>query len=467
MDAMEVEPTAVPAIPEPPKPSITGEEISRESLDTVREVMQAEKAARDAVHEVAKELLPLAQRATHTLHLGDFAAASELLGTGGDLLTKLVAAEPPNKWNIRGYGQAQSSVEEFTSARCLHGFFTTGSLLPRAAFPELDETEYLLGVMSFCQELARYAVGQATKGQAGSILLCKHLVETVQGKLMEFDFRNGPLRRKFDGIKYATKRLDDLLYELSLTGAYVAQPIVSNPKRRKTAPADDPAEAAAAASDPPGLVTVADFDDMRERITAYDAAREDVIKRCRDAQKLSKNAIYSMHRGNLDGARGQLEKAKAIATAIYDERVKGASTLRYGSFSNALEEYAEGALFLAWLETGAIVPMNAPGLELLEPAEYIGGLVDFTGEVGRVAVLAATRRDQPQVEKALAAALTVQDALMSLGMPSKLAKKEGALRSNIKKMEHVLYELSLVKASGRNVTASVEDAPTAQAAEDE
>lgn len=90
---------------------------------------------------MAKELLPLAQRATHTLHLGDFAAASELLGTGGDLLTKLVAAEPPNKWNIRGYGQAQSSVEEFTSARCLHGFFTTGSLLPRAAFPELDETE--------------------------------------------------------------------------------------------------------------------------------------------------------------------------------------------------------------------------------------------------------------------------------------------------------------------------------------
>lgn len=86
-------------------------------------------------------------------------------------------------------------------------------------------------------------------------------------------------------------------YELSLTGAYVAQPIVSNPKRRKTAPADDPAEAAAAASDPPGLVTVADFDDMRESITAYDAAREDVIKRCRDAQKLSKNvrSFVSLH----------------------------------------------------------------------------------------------------------------------------------------------------------------------------
>ena len=43
---------------------------------------------------------------------------------------------------------------------------------------------------------------------------------------------------------------------------------------------------------------------------------------------------------------------------------------------------------------------------------YVGGLVDFTGEVGRIAVMAATRRDQSQVEQALAAALTVQDALM-------------------------------------------------------
>jgi hypothetical protein len=45
-----------------------------------------------------------------------------------------------------------------------------------------------------------------------------------------------------------------------------------------------------------------------------------------------------MHRGNLDGAREQLEKAKSTAAAIFDERIKDASTLRYGSYSNALEE---------------------------------------------------------------------------------------------------------------------------------
>jgi predicted translin family RNA/ssDNA-binding protein len=60
---------------------------------------------------------------------------------------------------------------------------------------------YLSGVMSVCQELVRYAVGQATHGHAGSVLLCKELVDAVHAKLIEFDFRNGPLRRKFDGIK--------------------------------------------------------------------------------------------------------------------------------------------------------------------------------------------------------------------------------------------------------------------------
>ena len=47
----------------------------------------------------------------------------------------------------------------------------------------------------------------------------------------------------------------------------------------------------------------------------------------------------------------------------------------------------------------------------------------------------------------------------AIGMPSKLAKKEGALRTNVKKMEHVLYELSLVKTTGRNMTASVDEEP--------
>jgi hypothetical protein len=33
---------------------------------------------------------------------------------------------------------------------------------------------------------------------------------------MQFDYRNGNLRRKFDGIKYSVQRLEDIRFQLSL-----------------------------------------------------------------------------------------------------------------------------------------------------------------------------------------------------------------------------------------------------------
>lgn len=125
--------------------------------------------------------------------------------------------------------------------------------------------------------------------------------------------------------RYVAKRLDDLLYELSLTGAYVATSENNNTggdaKRRKIAddaPSAD-TEAHADAELPPAAaverVVVSDFDVIRDKAAEYDAAREDVIKRCRDAQKLSKNAIYSLHRGALDAAVTQLTKVTMAKTA--------------------------------------------------------------------------------------------------------------------------------------------------------
>lgn len=47
-----------------------------------------------------------------------------------------------------------------------------------------------------------------------SAALCHELF----GELIQFDLRNGPLRKKFDGVKYDVRKIDDILYELSLVG---------------------------------------------------------------------------------------------------------------------------------------------------------------------------------------------------------------------------------------------------------
>jgi hypothetical protein len=56
-------------------------------------------------------------------------------------------------------------------------------------------------------------------------------------------------------------------------------------------------------------------------------------------------------------------------------------------------------------------------------------------------VAAAARRDDVAVRESLAADLSVQDALMRFGLPGKLGKKDDMLKTNVKKLEHVLYVL--------------------------
>jgi len=72
--------------------------------------------------------------------------------------------------------------------------------------------------------------------------------------------------------------------------------------------------------------------------------------------------------------------------------------LRAGSFSNALEEYAEARIFLHFHETKQLlVPADLPQINT---EEYLGGLLDFTGELNRWAVIQATSRRVDDVKYA-------------------------------------------------------------------
>ena len=41
-------------------------------------------------------------------------------------------------------------------------------------------------------------------------------MEALNAELMLFDFRNGPLRVKYDSVKYVMRRMEDTVFELSL-----------------------------------------------------------------------------------------------------------------------------------------------------------------------------------------------------------------------------------------------------------
>jgi predicted translin family RNA/ssDNA-binding protein len=139
------------------------------------------------------------------------------------------------------------------------------------------------------------------------------------------------------------------------------------------------------------------FESVATEMKEFDEKREVVIKKSRDVQKNSKQAIFSVHRGDIAQASSRLEAAEAGYTELLT-LIDETPALRGGSFSHALEEYAEARIFLHFHETKQLlVPADLPQINT---EEYLGGLLDFTGELNRWAVIQATSRRVDDVKYA-------------------------------------------------------------------
>ena len=352
-----------------------------------------------------------------------------------------------------------------------------------ATVASYTDEEWLGGLVSAAHEIGRYASVAATAGDVASVEAARAVVGALHEAMQAFDLRNGNLRRSFDSLKYVVRRLEDTIYELSLFPPPAAAATAAAP------PTATAAAAAAAAAAPAPLVDVEALEAAREAYAALDAAREAVIKKCREPQKLAKQAIFALQRGDSTGGRRQLEAARKLARAVLAEDVATNPALRQqGALKGMLEELAEAALFEAWMRgadaaaaasaaatadadadaAASSHPLLLRGDEALlgselQPAEYLGGVCDLVGEIGRYAVRRATERDAAAVRASLGTAVAVQSAMLALGSsaPKGLHKKADALRTAVRKLEQLLYELSLVERSGR-----VRDAPPLDAAPD-
>lgn len=108
------------------------------------------------------------------------------------------------------------------------------------------------------------------------------------------------------------------------------------------------------------FVNNADLALIKARLDAYDVMRESVIKQSRDVQKLSKQAIFSLHAGKIADAQAKLVSASKTAKDILPLIVQEPG-LRSGSYSNSLEEWAEGQLLFHWMEDKTIPSREALG----------------------------------------------------------------------------------------------------------
>lgn len=182
------------------------------------------------------------------------------------------------------------------------------------------------------------------------------------------------------------------------------------------------------------------FSKLRKEYAAFNKGRGEIIVRSRDILKSSKEAIFACHRNQMGDAKKSLEAAEKVIKQL-NKKVASNKTLEgQGSFLAALEEYAEAKLLYNYLKTGKVGRITTVNLS---HDTYIGALSDFTGELVRKAIAHATKREKKEVEKIKKVVEDIMEQFIKFDLLSSLRSKYDAARKNLRKIEEILYDLTI------------------------
>lgn len=169
---------------------------------------------------------------------------------------------------------------------------------------------------------------------------------------------------------------------------------------------------------------------LKKELDAKEELREKNIAISRELTKKSKQAIYLIHRDEGFKAEKLLVEVKKKLPANFDY-----------CMGPALEEYAEAMLFLHFAKTKKILPYS----KLKVGAEnYLGGMADLTGELGRLAVILGSKKQTKEVQLIRDVVDEIFGGFMKIDFRNgELRRKYDAIKWNLAKIEQVLYDLKI------------------------
>lgn len=190
--------------------------LDKSDFAQLQQQLSSNDAARDKLIIKSREVVKLSKKIIYAVHLGHIHRAEKLhdqIKKELDTVQKLASTNPALKYS----GSVTIAEQEFVEAVCFLDFVKSGKVTPHAQL-NVDAESYLLGLCDLTGELLRNGINASIKENYAETVRIKDVVSELYGEFMQFEFRNGDLRRKFDSIKYALNKLEDVVLELKLKG---------------------------------------------------------------------------------------------------------------------------------------------------------------------------------------------------------------------------------------------------------
>lgn len=82
----------------------------------------------------------------------------------------------------------------------------------------LDLETYLHGILQMTNELSRFATNSVTLGDYSRVISLQRFIGDINSGFRLLNLKNDSLRKKFDSLKYDVKKIEEIVYDLSIRG---------------------------------------------------------------------------------------------------------------------------------------------------------------------------------------------------------------------------------------------------------
>lgn len=178
---------------------------------------------------------------------------------------------------------------------------------------------------------------------------------------------------------------------------------------------------------------------LKDELEGAGKARSRIISRTHGLGREAKHVGFKLQRGEIKEAAQALEMIAKELADLVKQAVK--TNLRNeGSLKAVIEEYLE-SLYLYYILQNKALPTKLPFA--VSADEQLGALADLTGELVRAATLEASKGNFKRIQAYRDATEELFGVLLQMDLHSTLRSKRDDARRNLKRLEEILYDLSM------------------------
>jgi predicted translin family RNA/ssDNA-binding protein len=181
------------------------------------------------------------------------------------------------------------------------------------------------------------------------------------------------------------------------------------------------------------------FLELNKEFKNSEDRRNIIFSMSRVLVKNSKQAIYCIHRNDISEAKKLIKKIEQDFSSLRRKNTS-AELEKANMYHAAIQEYVEAKTFLDFMLIGTISTSSKLKVKY---HDYLCGLADLTGELGRYAVICATNHNFQKVKEIKEFVDYLFGQFLKFDFNNgELRKKYDAVKWNLNKIEGILYDFS-------------------------